>query len=96
MEFFEDTLESILENNLSKLLELKQLSHDTIDRANDTYFHDEDFSHLLNQRDYLNEQVPEWLNEYEFERIYSSIQQLIHELKDQEQIRLNKVIDLED
>ena len=74
MEFFEDTLESILENNLSKLLELKQLSHDTIDRANDTYFHDEDFSHLLNQRDYLNEQVPEWLNEYEFERIYSSIQ----------------------
>ena len=50
----------------------------------------------MNQKDYLNEQVPEWLNESEFERIYSSIQHLIQELKDQEQVRLNRLIDLED
>ena len=63
VEFFEDTLESLLENNLTQLLEIKQLNSDVIDRANEIYFQDEDFSHLLNQKDYLNEQIPEWLNE---------------------------------
>ena len=53
----------MLENNLTQLLDIKQLNSDVIDRANEIYFQDEDFSHLLNQKDYLNEQIPEWLNE---------------------------------
>ena len=77
VEFFEDALLSLLENNLSHLLDLKQLSSDVIDRAQDVYFKDEDFSHLLNQKEYLNLQIPEWLNEFEIDRIYTNINQFM-------------------
>ena len=77
VEFFEDALLSLLENNLSQLLDLKQLSSDVIDRAQEIYFKDEDFSHLLNQKEYLNLEIPEWLNEFEIDRIYTNINQFM-------------------
>ena len=51
---------------------------------------------MLNQKEYLNLQTPEWLNEFEIDRIYTNINQFMQELKDREQRRLNVEIDLED